>query len=111
MRRDTLERILAALEARKLVDAAALAENARAIAALDDERAGVEATVASEVAAVAPNDLPGTKQLARWREAQRRRLERIADARAKLEAAGEPLREALLRSNGEVEAVKRLLKS
>lgn len=105
-RRAIFERLGGVLEAKKSRDAAELGLVQAEIATLDDERARLEAQLASVATAGSLSELAA---LERWRAATRERIQDLAMARAELETLAEERRRVLARSNGEREAAKRLV--
>lgn len=108
-RRESLSRLSGALESRKERDAAALKEIQAAVDALDARRAALEAAVPKEAAAVAQGDMRGWIAYEEWRRLTRAKIDALAARRDALLQAAETQRDRLRRSNGETEALKRLL--
>lgn len=98
-----------ALDAQKRADMSHYAEAAAECERIETEIAAIETAMRSAADALDPADVTAYARFEIWRTAQK---ERIAGLNAALRQAEEMLdlrREALLRSNGEVEALKRLM--
>lgn len=108
MSRKVFARLSSVMESVKAQDAARLKEAQSAIAALDERREALKLELAATQAGLAPDDLQSSAAFERFRALQLRRLEALAEERRALEVIEEERRQALLRSNGEVEAMRRL---
>lgn len=108
MSRKAFARLSGVMESVKAQDAARLKEAQAAITALDARREALRAELAETQGALDPEDLLGSAAFERFRTHQLARIEALAEERRALELIEEERRQALLRSNGEVEALKRL---
>lgn len=104
-----LQRLGPALEARKRADMARFAEIRARRDQLDAEISALNAEVQTASEALDMTDLTGYARFETWRDAARAALARLTREYLLAEAALEAQRRSLLRSNGEVEALKRLL--
>ncbi|MCI4666431.1 MAG: hypothetical protein MRY74_17115 [Neomegalonema sp.] len=107
--RRRLARLGPALTARKNADAADFAAAQAAVDAIDAEINKIASKLAVSASQLDASDLTERVAFERWRAAQKQRFRELAAQRLTALKALEQRREALTRSNGEVEALKRLL--
>ena len=107
--RQRLSRLAPALEARKNADMAAFAEARARCDEIEDQIQAIHAALSSAAERLNTEDLAERANYESWRVAQRERLKKLADALHAAEDALEERRQELVRSNGEVEALKRLI--
>ncbi len=104
-----LTRLGPALGARKRADMARYAEARAECDRIDAEIAAVEASIRTAAAHLDLEELADYAQFETWRSASRDRLAALAEQRGAAAERLEERREALVRSNGDVEALKRLV--
>lgn len=104
-----LARLGPGLEARKRSDQATFAAAQADCDRIEAEIAALEDEIRGAAAALDASDLAASAYFERWRGAVRGQIAKLDYARATAAAILEERRAALLRSNGEVEALKRLL--
>lgn len=103
-----MKQLLGPLGAKKDRDAGLYGAIQAEIAALDHEYAALGASVA---AAPSPRSFSEQLALEKWVLASRERMRDLEMRRAELVAIAERRRDVLARSNGELEAVKRLIEA
>lgn len=107
--RKRLARLQPALTARKNADSAAFAEARDACVAIEEQIHAINEALATTAAALDASDLMARAAFESWRAAQKERLAALDIRLRQAEELLESRRAALARSNGEVEALKRLL--
>ncbi len=111
MRISALKSLVGGLGAKKDRDAGLLGVVQAEIAALDRERDALEASLASAYRELDPQSVVEQTTLEKWRAATEERIRDIAMKRVELAEIASGRRDALKRSNGEVEAVKLLMRA
>jgi hypothetical protein len=111
LKKEALERLARALDVKKNRDAGRLGDVQSELKALDQERCDLEARLAHAHIDLDPASLTDSLALEKWRNATKARLVGLGEQRIELEKIVVERRRVLARSNGEVEALRRLLGS
>lgn len=111
MKRASLARLKTALEAKKMRDAARLAKTQAELNRIDARIHDIETALAQGPGSTPVADFSEWRAIDNWSNASREEIAALVEQRAKVDAYAAELRKPLARSNGEVEAVKHLLKT
>lgn len=107
--RARIERLQPALDAQRRADMASFADARAALDRIHAAKADLSGDITANAAALDGSDLRASAAYSDWRRNAQKQLLFLKEKEKAVSAALEKARERLLRSNGEVEAVKRLL--